>query len=63
MVGDWIEAEHPHRAGIGAPIALEHLDGGRLARPVRPEEGRDGAGLGGEAHAVDGHEVAVAHDE
>ncbi len=63
VVGDRIEAEHPHRAAVGAPVALEHLDGGGLARAVGPEQGRDGAGLGREAHAVDGHEVAVAHDE
>ena len=63
VVGDRIEAEDPHRAAVGAPVALEHLDGGGLARAVGPEEGRDRAGLGGEGHAVDGHEVAVAHDE
>jgi hypothetical protein len=63
VVGHRIETEDPHRAAVGAPVALEHLDGGGLARTVGPEERRDGAGLGGEAHAVDGHEVAVAHDE
>ena len=33
-----VEAEHAHRAGVGRAVALEDLDGGGLARAVRPEQ-------------------------
>src|SRR6185369_14939298 len=34
-----IGSEHLHRALVSVPVALEDLDGGRLAGAVRPEEG------------------------
>ena len=58
-----VEAEHPDRARVRAPVALERLDRGRLAGAVRPEEGEHLAGLGGERQPVDGDQVAVPHDE
>ena len=36
-----VDAEHAHLAGVGAPVALEDLDGGGLARAVRPEQAED----------------------
>ena len=33
-----VDAEHPHLPGRPHPEALEDLDGGGLARPVRPEQ-------------------------
>ena len=46
----------PRRA---VPIALEDLDGGRLAGAVRPEEGEDLAGVDGQVDPGDGLDVAV----
>ena len=63
MVGPGIEPEDPHRAGVGAPVALERLDRRGLAGAVRAEEGDDFARVGVEAHTVDGDEAPVTNDE
>ena len=60
------EPEHPHAAGGGAPVALERLDGGRLAGPVGPEHDQHLARRGREVEVVDGGRRAggsVAHGE
>ena len=36
-----IEPEDPRRAAVGAAVALERLDGRRLAGPVGAQEGYD----------------------
>ena len=61
-----VEPEHPHPAGGRAPVALERLDGGRLAGPVRPEHDEHLAAGSGQVDAVDRSRCAggpVAHGE
>ena len=41
-------AEHADRPAVGAPQALEDLDGGGLARAVGAEQGEDGSGAHGQ---------------
>jgi hypothetical protein len=41
-------------AGVAAAVPLEDLDGGGLARSVRPEHGEDLAALDGQVETVDG---------
>ena len=53
-VGDRVEAEHPHRPAVRGAVALADLDGGRLARAVRPEDGGHLASPRGESEPVDG---------
>jgi hypothetical protein len=48
-----IGAENLHRAFVPAPVALEDLDGRRLAGAVRPEEGEHLARLDAEADPVE----------
>jgi hypothetical protein len=36
-----VDAENPHRPVVIGPEAATDLDGGGLARPVRPEQGED----------------------
>ena len=60
------EPEHPHPAGGGAPVALERLDGRRLAGPVGPEHDEHLARLRREVEVVDRGGRAggpVAHGE
>jgi hypothetical protein len=40
-LADWIETQHAHRAGIGRAIPFEDFDRRRLARAVRPKQGKD----------------------
>jgi hypothetical protein len=56
----WIDAEHAHLAGAPRAEALEDLDGGRLARAVRPEEGEDLTARDVQVDSRDGLDVAVA---
>ena len=52
-----VVAEHAHVAGGAVAVALEDLDGGRLAGPVRAEQAEDLAALDLErqpAHGLDG---------
>jgi hypothetical protein len=63
VIANRIEPADPDRSVRRRPVSLEAIDGRGLARPVRAEDGGDGAGLGGEAHAIDGMNVAVAHVE
>ena len=58
-----VEPEDPDLAGGRTTVALERFDRARLARPVRPEQGHDLAGPGGERQAVDGQGVAVPDDQ
>ena len=58
-----VEPEHPHRAGVGAPVALADLDRGGLARAVRPEDRGDLAAARGEAQPVDGGRRPVPLDQ
>ena len=66
MVGLGIEPEHPHPAGGRAPVALERLDGRRLAGAVRAQHDEHLARRGGQVEAVDRGRRAggpVAHGE
>ena len=66
MVGDGVEPEHAHLAGGRAAVALERLDGRRLAGAVGPEHDEHLARLGGQVDAVDRGGRAggsVAHGE
>ena len=58
-----VEAEHAHRARVGAAQTLEDLDGRRLAGAVRAEQAEQLAALDGEVDAADDLGVAVALDE
>ncbi len=58
-----VEPEDPHGTGGRTPVALEGLDGARLACAVRTEQGHDLTGVGGERQVVDGERVAVADDQ
>ena len=51
--------EHAHLASRAPPVALEDLDGGRLARPVRPEQPEDLAALDLEREAAHGLDRAI----
>ena len=53
VVGHGIEPEHAHLAGGGAPVALERLDGRRLAGAVGPEHDEHLARRRGQVEAVD----------
>ena len=46
-------AEHAHVAAVARPVALEDLDGRRLAGAVRAEEREHLAGLDGEREPVE----------
>ena len=54
-----IEAEHGDLAGAAVAVALEDLDGRRLAGAVGTEQPEDLAALHGEVDPADGLEVAV----
>ena len=41
LVATWIETEHAHVSGVGAPQPAADLDGSRLARAVAAEQCRD----------------------
>jgi hypothetical protein len=58
-----VEAEHADRSGVRAAQPLAALDGRRLARPVGPEHGGDGAARRGQAEPVDDGATGVALDE
>ena len=45
------------------PVALDGLDGAGLAGAVAPEQGDHLTGVRLQVHAVDRHDLAVAHDE
>ena len=59
VVGQGVVTQDPDGARRRPAEALEGLDGGGLARPVRPQEGDHLARFGGERHPVHGHHVAV----
>ncbi len=63
VVGDGVEPEDTDRARGGAPVSLERLDGGGLARAVGPEQGEDLAPLGPQRQSVHRGRWPVAHDE
>ena len=66
VVGDRLQPEHAHLTGGRAPVALERLDGGGLARPVGAEDDEHLAGLGAQVQIVDRGGCAgraVAHGE
>ena len=66
MVGDRVETEDPGLAGRRAPVALERLDGRRLAGSVGAEDDEHFARLGGQIETVDRGGRAggpVAHGE
>ena len=48
-----IEAEHAHLSGVGPAVTLEDLDGGGLARAVRPEQSEHFARADFEVELVD----------
>ena len=52
-VSSRVEPEHRHLAGVGDAESLEDLDGGRLARAVRPEQSEQLAFADGERHIVE----------
>src|SRR5205807_5524916 len=54
-----VVAQDPDLARVGGAVPLEDLDGGRLAGPVRPEEGKDPTLRHLEVDAADGRDVAV----
>src|SRR5512143_3422704 len=54
-----IETEDFHGAGVLRAQALEHLDGGRLARPIGTEHPEDLTPRDLEGDPVDGFDVAV----
>ena len=53
VVGDGVEPEDARRAGDRVAVALERLDGRRLAGAVRPEHDQHLARFGGEVEIVD----------
>jgi hypothetical protein len=53
-VGGRVQAQHPHRAAVGAAQAGGALDGGGLAGAVGAEHAEDLAGQDGQGQAVDG---------
>ena len=55
-----VDAEHRHVTAVTLPVALEDLDGRRLAGPVRPEQAEDLPLLDREADPGDGLHGAVA---
>jgi len=54
-----IHSQHGYRAAIRLAVALENLDGGRLAGPIRSEQGDHLAGLDREIEPVDRGDRAV----
>ena len=58
-----VHSEHGHLAGRAHPEALEDLDGGGLARAVRPEQREHLAAPGGERDAVEHVLGAVPHPQ
>jgi hypothetical protein len=54
-----VVAEHRDLAAVAVAVALEDLDGGRLARPVGPEQAVDLAAADRERQAADGLVGAV----
>ena len=58
-----VDSEHAHRAGRATPVALEDLDGGRLARAVRAEQRERLTDADVEGDPLDGGLAAVALDE
>ena len=54
-----VMAQNPDLAGVGGAVPLEDLDGGRLARPVGSEEGKDLTLRHLEVDASHGLDVAV----
>ncbi len=66
VVGAGVEAQDARLAGDGAAVALQRLDGGRLAGTVGPEHDDHLARFGGKVEAVDRGGCAcgsVAHGE
>jgi hypothetical protein len=57
-LGADIEAGHRARAAAGAEDAAKHTDGGRLARPVRPQEAEYLAFGYLEVQVINGSELA-----
>ena len=61
--GVGIEAEHPHAAALGAPVALAGLQGGGLPGAVGAQDGGDAAPGDLQRQPVDRHGVPVGHPE
>lgn len=62
-VGDRVETEHRHPSGRGPLIALDRLDGGGLARSVRPEQTDDLTRLDPQVQPVDDASAVDLPDE
>ena len=58
-----IQPEHTGPSAVGAAIALDDLDRGRLARAVGTEQGDELAGRHRQRHAVEDGPLAVALDQ
>jgi hypothetical protein len=58
-LADDVVPQHSDAARRWFEQAGDAADGGRFARPVRPEQAEDLARLGGEADTADGRHVAI----
>jgi hypothetical protein len=58
--GSRVGAEHAHLASMPLPVSRHDLDGGGLARAVRPEQGEDLATLDIEVDPAQRCHIAVA---
>src|SRR5690554_352748 len=56
-------AQHADRALVGLNDVHNHADGGRLARPVRPQQAEDLTRMHLKREVIDGGEVAIPLDE
>ena len=57
--GAWIVPEHPDRATVGGPVALDSLDRRGLAGPIRPKEHHELARADRKVHAVENRPAAI----
>ena len=57
--GPRVLPEHPGRATVRGPVALDDLNGRRLAGPIGPEERHQLARPHGEVHAVEDRSAAI----
>ena len=58
LPADQLDAVEPDRAGVGRELAVDHVEGGRLAGAVRADQRQQFAGGEVEADAVDGPHAA-----
>jgi len=56
-----VHAKHPHLAGGSPAVALEDLDGRRLAGAVGPEEGEDLSAPDAQVDGAHGLETVIGH--